>query len=76
MTVEIKRSFLGGRTMGEAVCTERTETALMLKERGLRKAAAATVTASSFGEFFKMTGTMRAGGYHRVRLTGGRSIDG
>lgn len=76
MSAVLNRSFLRGRTMGDAVIEERTETALLLRKHRLYQAASALVASANFGEYMQVRSAMLAGGFHRVRLTGGRSIDG
>lgn len=53
---------------------------LTLLSNGLINASVAVRTAGdagvSFNDFKLINDRMRAGGYHRVRLTGGRGIDG
>ena len=71
----LRRSFLLGRTMGDAVVQEREETVSMLIVRGFVHAPAATRQPGSFSDFIRMRSLMYAGGFHCVRLTGGRSID-
>jgi hypothetical protein len=71
----VQRSFLLGRSMGDAVMQEREETVSMLIGRGLHTAALATRTSGSFGDFFKMRGFFLAGGLRVVRVRGGRGID-
>lgn len=75
MTVVIKRSFLGGRSMGDAVKEAREEVSLLLAQQRLFGAVMATSHSSSFNDFMKMRGAMLAGGLHCVRLRGGRGID-
>jgi hypothetical protein len=75
MTVAINRSFLGGRSMGEAVIEARQEVSLLLAQRRLHGAVVATNRSSSFNDFMSMRGAMLAGGVHCVRLRGGRGIE-
>jgi hypothetical protein len=75
MTVLIRRSFLGGRSMGDAVVQEREETVSMLVAHGFKYAPLAMRRAQSWTDFERARGMMLAGGLHRVRLTGGRGID-
>ena len=75
MTLIIKRSFLGGRSMGDAVKAARDETRLLLIQQKLYMAAAAAHQSRSFNDFMKMRGAMLAWGLHCVRLRGGRGID-
>jgi hypothetical protein len=51
---------------------------LLLGQHGLFTASFAMRcnAAGEYLEFDRMAGALRAGGFHRVRLTGGRSIDG
>ncbi len=76
-SILLERSFLAGRTMGEAVFCERQTTAVMLGSHGRWQASHALTAAGNrpFWEFIEMRNRMLAGGFHRVRLTGGRSID-
>lgn len=78
MTVIVKRSFLGGRTMGEAVHAEREETKVVLGSHGRWNASHALTAAGNrpFFEFMQMRARMLAGGFHRVRLNGGKTLDG
>lgn len=73
----LDRSFLAGRSMGVAVCTEREETVSLLIIHRLELAAHATriSATSSYSDFYTMRGAMLAGGLHCVRLRGGRGID-
>lgn len=73
-----QRSFLAGRTMGEAVFGERQQTATLLGSHGRWQAAHALTAAGNrpFFEFMQMRERMLAGGYHRTRLRCGRTIDG
>jgi hypothetical protein len=75
MTLPVKRSFLGGRSMGEAVIEAREEVSLLLAQRKLHGAVVATNRSSSFQDFMTMRGAMLAGGLHCVRLRGGRGIE-
>jgi hypothetical protein len=59
------------------VATARANVRLLLGEHGLFTASFAVRRdpgAQSFVEFHRMVSHMRAGGFHRVRLTGGRGI--
>jgi hypothetical protein len=78
MTKPVLRSFLEGRDAGQAVMQERELVVSQLLVLGLAHAAAATraTSHSSFHDFYTMRGLMLAGGLHRVRLYGGRSIAG
>lgn len=76
MSTTVHRSFLLGRSMGEAVKEERDDATLLLAKRRLYCASLATHRSESYHDFMAMRGAMLAGGFHRVRLTGGRSIDG
>ena len=73
--MEAIRSFLAGRTMGEAVCDERRATVGLLKDHGLASAIRATAGSNSFEDYYRMRGALLAGGLHRVRLNGGRGIE-
>jgi hypothetical protein len=56
----------------------RDDVRVLLGQHGLFTASFAMrcdVTASFF-EFDRMRNTLRAGGFHRMRLTGGRTLDG
>lgn len=76
MTDIVRRSFLGGRTMGDAVEDERRETIATLQAHGLEFAAFSMggQRSSSFDDFMKTRGALLAGGLHRVRLKGGRGL--
>lgn len=69
------RSFLEGRTMGEAVARDRELVVSELLQLGLNHAARATQQTQSFHDFYLMRGAMLAGGLHTVRRRGGRGID-
>lgn len=77
MTITVHRSFLLGATAGEAVTQERNATADLLAKHKRYAAEIALVEGGkyAFADFFTMRSLMLAGGLHRVRLTGGRSID-
>jgi len=75
MATKLQRSFLLGRTMGEAVKAERELVVTQLLTLGLSAAAKATRENCSFNDYFRMRGLMLAGGLHAVRLRGGRSIN-
>ena len=72
---KLPRSFLLGRSPGEAVETERGETIRLLLEHHRPQAAHATSHSSSFKDYMLMRERMYAGGIHAVRLHGGRTID-
>lgn len=74
MAHELTRSFLLGRSMGDAVQEERELVVSQLITLGLTAAADATRKTCSFHDFFTMRGAMLAGGLHAVRLRGGRSL--
>lgn len=80
MAVQLVRSFLLGRSMGDAVLAERREALDTLASHDLFYAARALTdpanARAAFNDWMKMRGVMLAGGLHRVRLTNGRSIDG
>lgn len=77
---QLAHSFLGGRDAGQAVDEERELVTLTLIKSGLVQAAQASSATKSqsanFWDFYKMRGAMLAGGLHRVRLRGGRNING
>lgn len=78
MSVVVTRSFLLGRAAGDAVSQEQRETLDLLAEHDLFVSglALARGTAAAYNDFMIMRSWMRAGGQHRVRLYGGRGIDG
>jgi hypothetical protein len=71
------RSFLLGRTSGQAVVEERRQTLDLLAEHGRLAAGLALSRGASVArrEFEAMRSWLYAGGMHCVRLTGGRSIE-
>ncbi len=75
MTIEIRRSFLEGISMGEAVVREREETISMLIEHGFTYAPLALRKTASYREFIALRSALLAGEPRLVRLKGGRNID-
>ena len=81
--VSIHRQILDAREAAELerardVHAAREDVRALLGQHGLFNASFAVRCdpAGPFLEFRRMNSTMRAGGYHRVRLTGGRNLDG
>lgn len=68
--VEIERA--------KAIRAAREEVQTLLDHHQLYIASLATgrCPATSYLEFHRMACCIRSGGYHRVRLTGGRNLDG
>lgn len=77
MATPIARSFLRGRTAGDAVALERLETRLVLVrfKRWIAAEAILDKRCCAFKEFMEMRSAMLAGGLHRVRLRGGRNLE-
>lgn len=77
MSTPLPKSFLRGRSMGEAISTERRATIRQLQQHGLETAAFAMgeQRSDSFSDWLFMRSAILAGGIHTVRLRGGRSID-
>ncbi len=78
MTVIVRRSFLLGRTPGDAVCAEQRDTLDRLAEHDRIAAGVALARGarSAYNDFMNMRSLMLAGGLHCVRLRGGRGING
>lgn len=76
--VVIRRSFLLGRSAGDAVTQEQKDTLDMLDKHDLLVSGVALAygTHVAYSDFMQMRSWLRAGGLHRVRLYGGRGIDG
>lgn len=83
----VRRTFLAGRTAGDAVTQERQETRELLAKHGRVMALCALrgSRSSTFGDYMVMRGAMLAGGVHRLRkrsrrdsleLAGGSGIAG
>ena len=72
---DLTRSYLRGRSSGDAVCQEREEVISMLVLRGLAIAALATRHSPSFKEFFEIRRVMLSGGVRLMRLKNGRALE-
>ena len=73
----LQRSFLLGRTAGEAVCEERRATLELLAQHGRLAAQLALQKGASTArhEYETARSVLYAGGFRLLRLHGGRSID-
>lgn len=78
MAAQLERSFLAGRDAGAAVTLERLETRALLVQHQRWTAAEAILdkTNSAFWDYMKIRGALLAGGPRRIRLNGGRNLDG
>lgn len=83
--VKIQRAILDAKDEVDAaraaeIRTARENVRLTLLSQGLVMASVAVRICGeagvSFHDFKSMNEAMRAGGFHRVRLTGGRNLDG
>jgi hypothetical protein len=76
VTEHLTRSYLLGRSSGDAVAQEREEVASMLIMQGLVNAAhALRHKPRSFQEFFEIRRVILSGGPRLMRLKNGRAIE-